>query len=264
MKLLAKNIAHAKSGRASGRVGVLPAVPRILRGTRRTSIRVLTAWGCPDVFRRMRNTAGGTPTRPDARRPASMISLRLGALLAALFLVACTEPKPLPKRFEVPKFTLTERSGQAFDSTSLAGKVWVADFFFTQCPGTCLMLSNRMKEIHRATAKSGDVRFVSISTDPVADTPEVLRKYADSLGADARWSFLTGPRPEIFDLSIHGFKLALVDADGVDVKEKIIHSTKLVLVDKHGWIRDYYDGVGDKPGEKERLLADIKRVIQEP
>ncbi len=189
---------------------------------------------------------------------------RFTAIAAAIFLAGCTEARPLPKRFEVPKFTLAERSGQPFDSTSLLGKVWVADFFFTSCPGTCLLLSNRMKEIHAATAKGGGVHFVSISTDPETDTPEVLRNYAASLGADERWSFLTGPRQAIFELSIGGFKLALADADGVDVKEKIIHSTKLVLVDRRGWIRDYYDGVGDKPGEKERLLADIKRLLQEP
>ena len=193
-----------------------------------------------------------------------MIALRLTAIFAAIFLAACEQPKPLRKLFEIPHFTLTERSGQPFDSASLAGKVWVADFFFTSCPGTCLMLSNRMKEIHQATAKSGGVRFISISTDPTADTPEVLRKYADSLGADERWSFLTGPRAAIFELSITGFKLALADADGVDVKEKFIHSTKLVLVDRRGWIRDYYDGIGERPGEKVRLLADIKRLLNEP
>ena len=195
-------------------------------------------------------------------------TLDVGRWTFLFFLLAvagCEPPaRPLPKRFEVPPFTLTERSGQPFDSTSLRGKVWVADFFFTSCPGTCLMLSNRMKEIHRATAKGGDVRFISISTDPVADTPEVLRKYAASLGADARWSFLTGPRTAIFELSIGGFKLALADADGVDVKEKFIHSTKLVLVDRRGWIRDYYDGIGERPGEKVRLLADIKRLLNEP
>lgn len=193
-----------------------------------------------------------------------MNALRLAAIISAVFLAACTEPKPLPKRFEVPKFTLTERSGQPFDSAALLGKVWIADFFFTSCPGTCLMLSNRMKELHQATAKTGDVRFVSISTDPAVDTPEVLRNYAATFGADERWSFLTGERAAVFDLSIAGFKLALADADGVDVKEKFIHSTKLVLVDRHGWIRDYYDGIDDKPGEKERLLADIKRLLQEP
>ena len=79
-----------------------------------------------------------------------MKAFRPAAIVAALFLAACTEQKPLPQYFEVPKFTFTERGGQPFDSVSLRGKVWVADFFFTSCPGTCLMLSNRMKEIHRA------------------------------------------------------------------------------------------------------------------
>ena len=115
-----------------------------------------------------------------------MTLLRLTAIAAATLLAACTDAKPLPKRFEVPKFTFTERSGEPFDSTSLLGKIWVADFFFTSCPGTCLMLSKRMKEIHEATAKNGGVRLVSISTDPEADTPEVLGKYAASLGADSR------------------------------------------------------------------------------
>ena len=134
-----------------------------------------------------------------------MIALRLTAFFAALFLAACTEQKPLSKHFELPKFTLTERSGQPFDSTSLRGKVWVADFFFTSCPGTCLMLSKRMREIHGSLAKDENVRFVSISTDPANDTPEVMTKYAEGLGADSRWAFVTGPHDAVFDLSIKGF-----------------------------------------------------------
>ena len=193
-----------------------------------------------------------------------MITLRLTSLFAALFLAACTEQKPLPKHFELPQFTLTERSGQPFDSASLRGKVCVADFFFTSCPGTCLMLSKRMKEIHDAVGKNDDVRFLSISTDPANDTPEVMTKYAASLGADSRWAFVTGRHDAVFDLSIKGFKLALVEADSVDVKEKFIHSTKLVLVDRKGWIRGYYDGVSEGAAEKDRLLADIKRLLNEP
>ncbi len=192
-----------------------------------------------------------------------MSPFRIFTFFAALFLAACTQQKPLPKHFEIPQFTLTERSGQPFDSTSLRGKVWVADFFFTSCPGTCLMLSRRMKEIHAAFAKDESVRFVSISTDPAHDTPEVMTQYAAGLGADARWAFVTGPHDTVFDLSIKGFKLALVEADNVYAKEKFIHSTKLVLVDRKGWIRGYYDGVSEGSGEKDRLVADIKRLIEE-
>ncbi|MEQ1853259.1 MAG: SCO family protein, partial [Chthoniobacteraceae bacterium] len=170
----------------------------------------------------------------------------------------------LPKRFEVPQFTLTERSGQPFDSASLRGKVWVADFFFASCPGVCLELSKRMTYLHHETRDLPDVRYLSISTDE-KDNPEVLRAYATQQGASDRWSFVTGPKADVFKLSVDGFKLALADAAGVDVAEKFIHSTKLILIDRQGWIRGYYDGIGEnQAAEAKRLLADIKRLNSEP
>src|SRR5258706_14887235 len=108
------------------------------------------------------------------RIPRALVLL---AMIATMILSSCSEPRALPKRFEVPRFSLTERSGKPFDSASLAGKVWVADFFFTECQGTCLMLSNRFAEIHKATRDMPGVHFVSVSTDPEKDTPEVLRQY---------------------------------------------------------------------------------------
>jgi protein SCO1 len=184
-------------------------------------------------------------------------------MLAMAVLAGCEQARPLPRKFEVPRFTLTERSGQPFDSASLRGKVWVADFFFASCPGVCLELSKRMSYLHHATRDLPDVRFVSISTDE-KDTPEVLATYAKQQNASERWSFVGGPKADVFRLSIDGFKLALADAEGVDVAEKFIHSTKLVLIDRQGWIRGYYDGIGpNQAPEAERLLADIKRLLSE-
>ena len=192
-------------------------------------------------------------------------SIWLCALL--FFLIAgCGEaPKPLPKLYPVPQFTLTERSGQPFDSASLRGKVWVADFFFTNCIGTCLILSNNMGKVHQAFRDEPGVRYGSISTDSNNDTPAVLRDYASRMKADDRWAFLTGEHDSIFELSIEGFKLALVEQpDDVSIADKFIHSTKLVLVDKTGTIRAYYNGVGETAdAEHQRLVADIKRLLAE-
>ena len=58
------------------------------------------------------------------------------------------------------------------------------------------------------------MRFVSISVDPIRDTPEVLRGYAMYARNDPRWMFLTGDRKTIVDLSVKGFKLAAGDATG--------------------------------------------------
>ena len=189
---------------------------------------------------------------------------RILTILLMACLAGCGQTKPLPKMFEVPRFTLTERSGQPFDSASLKGRVWVADFFFASCPGVCLELSKRMSYLHHATRDLPGVHFLSISTDE-KDTPEVLSTYAKEQNASERWSFVGGPKLDVFKLSIEGFKLAIADATGIDVAEKFIHSSKLILIDKQGWIRGYYDGIGTTQAkEAERLLADIKRLNSEP
>ena len=181
-------------------------------------------------------------------------------------LVSCERPaEPLKKMFQLPPFIFTERSGKPFAAPeAMHGKVWVADFFFASCPGVCLELSRSVSSLHQATRDLPDARFLSISTDE-NDTPDVLRRYADQQGASERWSFVTGPKLEVFKLSVDGFKLALADAAGVDVGEKFIHSSKLVLIDKAGWIRGYYDGIGERQAaDAKRLLADIKRLLNEP
>src|SRR5437016_2272579 len=61
----------------------------------------------------------------------------------------------------VPDFTLTERSGLALSRADLAGAPWVADFVYTQCQGTCPLLSAKMAKLERRVAP--DVRLVSFS-----------------------------------------------------------------------------------------------------
>jgi protein SCO1/2 len=120
-----------------------------------------------------------------------------------------------------------------------------------------------MEALQSATADQPNVALLSISTDQ-DDTPEKLREYATGQHAGDRWFFVTGKKDEVFDLSVKGFKLALADANGVNLKEKFIHSTKIALIDKQGNIRGYYDGIGDNAAaDKDRLLADIKRLLAE-
>ncbi len=165
-------------------------------------------------------------------------------------------------RFIVPQFTLTERSGQPFDSAALRGKIFVADFFFATCLGICPALTSEMQQIHKATAGMADVQIISISTDE-ADTPAVLRDYAARFAADERWTFLTGKKDAIFKLSTEGFKLVLADNDAIDAKEKFIHSGMIVLVDREGKIRGFYDAVGPDAGKnRERLIRDLHHIYK--
>src|SRR2546428_12080770 len=156
----------------------------------------------------------------------------------------------------VPEFLRVNQDGQNFGSAQLRGKIWVADFIYTTCPGPCPMISSRMSELQKPFEKT-DVHLVSFSVDPAKDTPQVLRGYAERLQAQpGRWDFLTGPRSTIYNLSRNGFKLAVGEEKGVP-----IHSTRMILVDRHGEIRGYYDAV--QADAVTKLVADTTHLLRE-
>jgi len=160
---------------------------------------------------------------------------------------------------QVPPFSLTNQNGNQFGLADLRGKIWIADFIFTSCPGPCPIISTRMSELQKPLAQS-DVHLVSFTVDPEKDTPEVLRNYAEKLHAQtARWDFLTGDKFAIYDLSQKGFKLAAVE--GNDETGMPVHSTRMVLVDRKGQIRGYYDALAADSVTK--LIADTKHLLRE-
>lgn len=167
--------------------------------------------------------------------------------------------RPLPVYGTVPKFDLVNQDAQPFGSEQLAGKIWIADFIFTSCPGPCPIITTRMSELQRPLGKS-DVHLVSVSVDPEKDTPEVLRTYAYKLHIQpGRWDFLTGSRDAIYSLSRDGFKLGV--SDGSEEEGNPVHSTRFVLVDRHGAIRGYYDALAADAVTK--LLADTNHLLRE-
>lgn len=162
----------------------------------------------------------------------------------------------------VPDFTLTKQDKTQLSLKDLKGKIWVADMIFTNCEGTCPMLTQRMASLQQSLARTKTgVQLISISVDPNNDTPEVLANYAKQNGADTRtWSFLTGPVATIYTLAKDGFKLA-VDSANADTREPILHSERLVLIDRDGIIRGYYDGTADDAQSK--VLTDIGDLMRE-
>ena len=158
----------------------------------------------------------------------------------------------------VPPFELTNEKGQPFGSAQLAGKIWIADFIFTTCPGPCPIISTRVGELQKPLAKS-DIHFVSFSVDPDKDTPEALRTYAEKLKAHPdRWDFLTGQRATIYSLVRDGFKLAVDDGGDEGVP---VHSTRVALVDRHGVIRGYYDAL--EVDFVTKLSADANHLLRD-
>ncbi len=164
----------------------------------------------------------------------------------------------------LPSFTLTSSDGQVRRDTDLKGKVWVADFIFTQCPGVCPLLTAHMARVQAALAHEGlqDVRLVSFSVDPTHDTPAALQEYAKRHRADTQsWWFLTGDRDSLYTLIGKGFLLAVAERrpdPQAETQELITHSDRFVLVDRDLQIRGYY-----RPLEEDglqNLLADLRHL----
>ena len=177
-------------------------------------------------------------------------------LLACLVFPACEKKaEPLPILGQVPAFELTASDGKAFSSASLSGKIWIADFIFTTCPGPCPRMSAQMKLVEKGTVSASGVEIVSFTVDPEHDTAPVLAAYAQRYAADTkRWHFLTGPMAKLDSLAWDSFRLNHVDG-------KLEHSTRFAVVDAHGRIRAY---VGTEDADPVKAVLDVvTRLRQE-
>ncbi|PKL75544.1 MAG: hypothetical protein CVV27_14805 [Candidatus Melainabacteria bacterium HGW-Melainabacteria-1] len=203
----------------------------------------------------------------------------------------------LPVLGQLPAFALTERSGAPLDQRQLTGKVWIADFIFTSCQAECPLMNVEMQKLQQAFAAATDFKLVSFTVDPETDTPERLRAYADTFGADAgRWLFATGEREALHQLATAGFKLPVQQLDqeahsqhgqaspaapafpdaqripddrgeahaqhgSTGAAGPFLHSQKFVLVDRQLRIRGYYDST-DPAAIRALIEKDVPHLLQ--
>jgi protein SCO1/2 len=159
---------------------------------------------------------------------------------------------------EVPEFALTEIDGRAISKKTLLGKVWVVDFIFTRCGGTCPEMTEMMGILQERTKDLNDLQLVSVSVDPKFDTVEALTEYATEHGADrSKWWFLKGEKEALVNLAHYGLKLG-------SAENPMNHSPKFVLIDAKGAIRGYYEGAGPyRAGNVEELEADLRSLLKQ-
>ncbi len=160
----------------------------------------------------------------------------------------------------LPDFEFTSQEGKKFTSKELEGKIFVADFFFTHCPGICPKLSAQMYRIEDRYKALRELQLVSFSVDPERDSVATLAEYGKKFFANPeKWKLLTGEKKKLYDLARNGFLLSVDKGDGGP--DDFIHSDQLVLVDKEKKIRGYYDGTNDK--EVDNLMNEIKVLLLE-
>ena len=214
-------------------------------------------------------------TFPMAKRPylvatAMVVSVLLGALITGRSYLKSRMSNPviwgtlpastvtqggLPVLGTLPDFSLLERSGDSISRESLLGKIWIANFIFTRCPGPCPNMSQQFARLQRFFRKDSDFALVSMSVDPDYDTIDVLNTYAANYRSDPeRWFFVTGEEDVLSPLIKEGFKLPAGESPN-------LHSTRFVLIDRLGRIRGYYES--NLAGSISQLRRDTQRLLRE-
>lgn len=136
---------------------------------------------------------------------------------------------------KLPDFNLVDQDNAAFSRKDMLGHVSIMAFIYTTCSSTCPAVVASLKSA-RSHIADPSVRCVLISVDPEADTPAVLKKYAEGYHLEKpMWEFLTGKPDQILPIMRD---LHLV-APSVQ-KLSIDHSTRLILIDAEGNARSMF------------------------
>lgn len=164
-----------------------------------------------------------------------------------------------PLNWEVPPFEAVDQDGNPVTLEDLTGKVWLANFIFTQCPDVCPPMTANMTQVQQELKQQGvEVEIVSFSVDPEHDQPEMLKKFAGNYDLNFdNWRFLSGYEEEtIQTFAREGFKGDVTRVqDEEDEPLQINHPVSFFLVDQEGKVYDRYDGMDP---DVERIVKDIR------
>jgi len=141
-------------------------------------------------------------------------------------------------------FELVNQLGDTITQDDVEGQVRIVDFFFTRCATLCPIMTSNMKVVQDALQGRESWMLMSHSVTPEADSVTVLREYAKTYNADPnRWMFLTGPKKQIYNLARQSYFACYDEDQGGDGGwQDFIHTENIVLVDRQGRLRGFYDG----------------------
>ena len=161
----------------------------------------------------------------------------------------------------IGSFNFTDQEGNGFSDKNVAGKIYVADFFFTSCPGICKTLTTNLLEVQKTFTGDSNLVILSHSVTPDIDSVPVLKQYATNFHINNKqWHLLTGSKNAIYTLARQSY---FADED-LGMKKDVndfLHTENILLIDKHQHIRGVYKGTSLL--EIKDLIADIKILQQE-
>ncbi|KAA1040295.1 SCO family protein [Macrococcus equipercicus] len=162
----------------------------------------------------------------------------------------------------VSSFSATDEDGKTFTNKDLKGKVWIADFMFTNCKTVCPPMTYNMStvvdELEKQHVKNYGI--ISFSVDPKRDKPEVMKNYVAKYGSAMKhWKLLTNYDEKfIRQFGEESFKTIVVPPSKNN--DQATHGTSFYLIDQNGTVIKDYIGkdTGDQKFPKDQIVKDVK------
>lgn len=162
---------------------------------------------------------------------------------------------------QIPSFSFINQSGETITEQTVKGKIYVANFFFTNCPGICKRLANNISLVQDAYKGNKEVLILSHSVTPETDSVSRLYQYAQQYKINhQQWHLLTGKRTDLYTIA-RKFYFADEDLGTVQAENDFLHTENVLLIDKQRRIRGVYKGTSEI--DIRNLITDIKRLQEE-
>lgn len=162
----------------------------------------------------------------------------------------------------VKAFSFTNQDGQPVTDKDMLGKVYVAEYFFTNCKGICPKMNNNMRLVYDALKEEKDFVILSHTCDPENDSVAKIKWYADSMKVDTKkWIFLTGRKDSLYNMARGSYTIDDPANNLKSIDDDFLHTQFWALVDKAGDVRYIYDGL--KESEVKQLIKRARKLLKE-
>ena len=159
-------------------------------------------------------------------------------------------------------FAFTNQDGKTITEKDVAGKVFVAEYFFTTCKGICPRMNNNMKQVYERLKDEKDFLILSHTCDPETDSAAKLKHYSDSMGVNtSRWMFLTGRKDSLYTMARVSYTIDDPANNLKNIEDDFLHTQFWALVNRKGDVKKIYDGL--KESEVKELIKDAISMMKE-
>lgn len=162
----------------------------------------------------------------------------------------------------VRPFTFINQDGQPVTNNDMKGKVYVAEFFFTNCTGICPIMNSNLKTVYERFKNEDNFRILSHTCDPERDSVQQLKRYATAQGVNtSRWIFVTGRKDSLYKAARLSYTLDDPANNLRSIDDDFLHTQFWALVNTKGEVKKIYDGL--KPSEVNAMIGDIEDMLKD-